>query len=43
MLILVCAIPLISVVLGIVMVILAQSSPDLWIDPSLPPLAKTNP
>lgn len=43
MLILVCAIPLISVFLGIVMVILAQSSPDVWIEPAITPLSKTNP
>ena len=43
MLILVCAIPLLSIVLGILMVILAQGSADSWIEPALLPLSKTNP
>jgi hypothetical protein len=43
MLILVCAIPLVSVLLGIVMIVLAQGSPDAWIETTLLPLSKTNP
>lgn len=43
MLILVCAIPLLSVVLGIAMVILAADSGDTWIEPTMLPLSKTNP
>ena len=43
MLALVIGIPLLSIVLGISIWIIAAQNPDTWVETPVPPLSKTNP
>lgn len=43
MLVLVIGIPLLSIVVGITIWIIAARNPDTWVETTAPPLSKTNP